>query len=194
MAATLADVGEAAGRIGRELVRGRATVDELVAVTGWPVASVLAALTLLERRGLAVGVHGRFRPAGSLAGADPVTPAEADGRTDDPSPGPFGTVAAPREPMLPCRQPDLPGSARDPPSMLSPEATSQERRLLHKAAVALLAVPILSAVYLGALVRRSAVSRIGLAIVDRRAARRGRDRSQPAGHDHGQAARRRSSR
>ena len=70
-AATLADVGEAAGRIGRELVLGRATVDELVASTGWPVASVLAALTLLERRGLALGVHGRFRPAGSLAGADP---------------------------------------------------------------------------------------------------------------------------
>ncbi len=36
-------VGEAAGRLGRELVLGRATVDELVAVTGWPVASVLAA-------------------------------------------------------------------------------------------------------------------------------------------------------
>jgi DNA processing protein len=71
MAATLADVGPAAGRIGRELVRGRATVDELVAATGWPVASVLAALTLLERRGLALGVHGRFRPAGSLAGAEP---------------------------------------------------------------------------------------------------------------------------
>ena len=73
VAATLADVGEAAGRIGRELVLGRATVDELVATTGWPVASVLAALTLLERRGLAVGIHGRFRPAGSLAGADPKT-------------------------------------------------------------------------------------------------------------------------
>jgi DNA processing protein len=72
IAATLADVGKAAGRIGRELVRGRATVDELVAATGWPVASVLAALTLLERRGLALGVHGRFRPAGSLAGADPA--------------------------------------------------------------------------------------------------------------------------
>ncbi len=71
IAATLADVGAAAGRIGRELVHGRATVDELVAATGWPVASVLAALTLLERRGLALGVHGRFRPAGSLAGADP---------------------------------------------------------------------------------------------------------------------------
>jgi DNA processing protein len=72
-AATLADVGPAAGRLGRELVLGRVTVDELVAVTGWPVASVLAALTLLERRGLAVGVHGRFRPAGNLAGADPAT-------------------------------------------------------------------------------------------------------------------------
>lgn len=71
-AATLADVGEAAGRIGRELVLGRATVDELVATTGWPVASVLTALTLLERRGLAVGIHGRFRPAGSLAAADPA--------------------------------------------------------------------------------------------------------------------------
>jgi DNA processing protein len=71
-AATLADVGEAAGRIGRELVLGRATVDELVAATGWPVASVLAALTLLERRGLAVGVHGRFRPAGDLVFADPA--------------------------------------------------------------------------------------------------------------------------
>jgi DNA processing protein len=74
MAATLADVGQAAGRIGRELVRGRATVDELVAATGWPVASVLAALTLLERRGLALGVHGRFRPAGSLAAAGPERP------------------------------------------------------------------------------------------------------------------------
>ncbi len=72
VAATLADVGEAAGRIGRELVLGRATVDELVAATGWPVASVLAALTLLERRSLALGVHGRFRPSGSLAGADPT--------------------------------------------------------------------------------------------------------------------------
>jgi DNA processing protein len=71
-AATLADVGEAAGRLGRELVLGRRTVDELVAVTGWPVASVLAGLTLLERRGLAVGVHGRFRPAGRLAGMDPA--------------------------------------------------------------------------------------------------------------------------
>ena len=60
-------------RLGRELVLGRTTIDELVAVTGWPVATVLAAMTLLERRGLAVGVHGRFRPAGGLAGVDPAT-------------------------------------------------------------------------------------------------------------------------
>lgn len=73
VAVTLAEIGEAGGRIGRELVRGRATVDELVAATGWPVASVLATLTLLERRGLALGIHGRFRPAGGLAAADPAT-------------------------------------------------------------------------------------------------------------------------
>jgi DNA processing protein len=73
VAATLSGIGEAAGRLGRELVLGRATVDELVAVTGWPVASILAGLTLLERRGLAVGIHGRFRPAGGLAGVDPAT-------------------------------------------------------------------------------------------------------------------------
>ena len=70
-AATLVEVGEAAGRIGREVLTGRATVDELVAVTGWPVASVLTALTVLERQGLVVGIHGRFRAAGQLAAADP---------------------------------------------------------------------------------------------------------------------------
>jgi DNA processing protein len=70
VAATLADVGPAAARLGRELVLGRATVDELVAATGWPVASVLAGLTLLEGMGLAVGIHGRFRPAGNLVLAD----------------------------------------------------------------------------------------------------------------------------
>jgi len=72
VAATLSGVSDAARRLGRELVFGRATVDELVAATGWPVASVLAGLTLLERRGLAVGIHGRFRPAGALAGVDPA--------------------------------------------------------------------------------------------------------------------------
>jgi DNA processing protein len=73
-ASTLVEVNASSGRIGREVLQGRATVDELVAVTGWPVASVLAALTILEREGLVVGVHGRFRAAGPLAAADPTTP------------------------------------------------------------------------------------------------------------------------
>ena len=36
-------------------------------VTRLPVATVLASLTILERQGLAVGVHGRYRVAGTLA-------------------------------------------------------------------------------------------------------------------------------
>ena len=64
--AALGELGLAASRVAGALVAGRVTVDELVAVTDLPVASVLASLTLLERDGLAVGVHGRYRPAGPL--------------------------------------------------------------------------------------------------------------------------------
>ena len=71
-AASLVEVGATAARIGQELVLGRTTVDELVAVTGWPVATVLAALTILERHGLVIGVHGRFRVGGLLAAAEPA--------------------------------------------------------------------------------------------------------------------------
>ena len=63
----LVELGPTAARIGRELVAGRATVDELVAVTGLPVATVLSALTILEARGLALGAYGRYRPIGFLA-------------------------------------------------------------------------------------------------------------------------------
>ena len=59
--------GGEAGR--RRPVAGLVTVDELVAVTRLPVATVLASLTILERQGLAVGVHGRYRVAGTLAAA-----------------------------------------------------------------------------------------------------------------------------
>src|SRR4029450_8063084 len=69
--ATLTDLGTVAGQVARELLDGRVTVDELMAATGLPVATVLATLTLLERRGLAVGVFGRYRPAGTLALQDP---------------------------------------------------------------------------------------------------------------------------
>jgi DNA processing protein len=70
--ATLVELGGTAGRIGRELVAGLATVDELVAVSGLPVATVLGALTLLEDRGLVRGAYGRYRPSGALAVAEPV--------------------------------------------------------------------------------------------------------------------------
>ena len=63
----LVGLGATATRIGRELAVGRATVDELVAVTGLPVATVLSALTILEARGLALGTYGRYRPIGFLA-------------------------------------------------------------------------------------------------------------------------------
>ena len=48
------------------LLAGHRTVDELVALIDAPVATVLAAVAMLERRGLATGVHGRYRPAGAL--------------------------------------------------------------------------------------------------------------------------------
>ena len=67
-AATTQSLGEVGGAIAAELVAGRVTVDELVASTDLPVAAVLTALVLLERRGLAVGIHGRYRPAGPLLG------------------------------------------------------------------------------------------------------------------------------
>ena len=57
--------------IARALLDGGSTADELVAMTGMPVAAVLAGLTALEAAGLAVGGFGRYRVAGSLAVADP---------------------------------------------------------------------------------------------------------------------------
>ena len=56
-----------------DVVRGRVTVDEIVAAAELPVATVLAALAMLEAEASSVGVHGRFRPAGTLLGA-PATP------------------------------------------------------------------------------------------------------------------------
>lgn len=67
-AATTRSLGTVEGAIAAHLVAGHVTVDELVAVTDLPVATVLTALVLLERRGLVVGIHGRYRPAGSLLG------------------------------------------------------------------------------------------------------------------------------
>jgi DNA processing protein len=57
--------------IGELLIRGAVTVDELVALTGFTVAAVLASLTGLETRGFVDATRGRYRPAGRLAAALP---------------------------------------------------------------------------------------------------------------------------
>ncbi|HEY7523493.1 MAG TPA: DNA-processing protein DprA, partial [Candidatus Limnocylindrales bacterium] len=72
--APLVELGETGAMVGERLVRGLTTVDELVASTGLPVASVLAALTMLETRGLVIGAYGRYRPAGRLAGRPTAVP------------------------------------------------------------------------------------------------------------------------
>ena len=68
--AALVEIGGTARRIGAEIVAGSTTVDELVAVSGLSVATVLSALTLLEGRGLILGAYGRYRPIGPLATLD----------------------------------------------------------------------------------------------------------------------------
>lgn len=75
--AELIELGRTARNVAIELVRGRGTLDELVAATGHPVATTLGALTLLELRGLATSAYGRYRPAGRLANADPPKPSAA---------------------------------------------------------------------------------------------------------------------
>jgi DNA processing protein len=67
-AAVLSALGAAERRVAAGLLNGLATVDELVAATDLPVATVLATLSLLEDRGLVASGYGRFRPTGSLAG------------------------------------------------------------------------------------------------------------------------------
>jgi DNA processing protein len=67
--AELIELGGTARAVALELVRGRATVDDLVAATGHAVATVLGALTMLETRGLTTSAYGRYRPAGRLATA-----------------------------------------------------------------------------------------------------------------------------
>ena len=66
--ASVQELGRTEALIATALIAGNATVDELVATTDLTVATVLAALTLLQRRGLVSGIHGRYRPAGTMLG------------------------------------------------------------------------------------------------------------------------------
>lgn len=67
--AALDDLGATERSVATQLLAGHRTVDEVVATTDLTVATVLATLALLERRGLAAGRHGRYRPDGDLLGA-----------------------------------------------------------------------------------------------------------------------------
>jgi DNA processing protein len=69
--AVLVELGPTARSVGRALVAGLTTPDDLVAATDLPIATVLAALTVLEGRGLVASAYGRYRPAGALAAAAP---------------------------------------------------------------------------------------------------------------------------
>lgn len=75
LAAELIEIGPTAGAVGRALVAGDGSLDELVASTGLEPATVLGAITLLELRGLATSTYGRYRAAGRLASAPRADPA-----------------------------------------------------------------------------------------------------------------------
>jgi len=63
-------LGPVERRIVGTLGRGAATVDELVAAVGEPVATVLGGITLLELRGVVAGAYGRYRLSGRLTGRE----------------------------------------------------------------------------------------------------------------------------
>jgi DNA processing protein len=67
--AELLELGPTATSVGRALVTGSGSLDELVAATGHAPATVLGAITLLELRGLATTTYGRYRASGRLASA-----------------------------------------------------------------------------------------------------------------------------
>jgi DNA processing protein len=92
--ATTQDLSGTEATIAGALVEGLATVDELVAATDFPVATVLAAVTILERRGLATGAYGRYRPSGPLLG-------EVQTFREDSLRKTRGRLARPGGPMLP---------------------------------------------------------------------------------------------
>jgi DNA processing protein len=98
-----ADLGPIERAIAERLVERPSTLDELVAVTASAPATILAAMSRLEVRGLAVDVFGRYRPAGRLAtrGAEGLLPAGTSasppaGASASPPAVPRGTAPAGR--------------------------------------------------------------------------------------------------
>jgi predicted Rossmann fold nucleotide-binding protein DprA/Smf involved in DNA uptake len=70
--AALTMLGRTERLVAEQLLAGRRTVDEVVAALDLPVATVLATIALLERRGCVAGAYGRYRPDGPLLGAPPI--------------------------------------------------------------------------------------------------------------------------
>jgi DNA processing protein len=68
----LLSLGPAERTVAQGVIGGLATADELVSVTGFPIAAILGALTMLEMRGLVTGAYGRYVPAGALAARAPA--------------------------------------------------------------------------------------------------------------------------
>ena len=161
-------------RRGRALVVGHGSVDELVAVTGQPGATVLGVLTALESRGLAVEAL-RAIPRGRGAGgtAAPGRGAPSVAALRDRAAGPDR-----RAPRLPrgrprCYPPRNPATRS--PSFLArlpipsrrgcggpPRAGSRSHggEVLRKVGAAVLAVPVLVAIYLATLRARGGHRRI----------------------------------
>ena len=136
-----------AGRLGREIVIGRATVDELVAVTGWPVATVLAALDD-ARAARPRGRRPRALPACRRWPADPATrqrDARARRRRLDQPRRP--SVCPERPPMLTFARSPAPRATEATP--LEGPQTASRSVYCVKAAHALLAVPIIVAASFG---------------------------------------------
>ena len=88
-AAVVAALSPPERAVARALAAGRASVDELVAATGQPGATVLGVLTALEVRGLAVETFGRYRASGPLAvtGSGGATQARIRAMLDNPAGG-----------------------------------------------------------------------------------------------------------
>ena len=88
-AAVVAALSPPERAVARALAAGRASVDELVAATGQPGATVLGVLTALEVRGLAVETFGRYRAGGPLAvtGSGGAAQARIRALLDDPAGG-----------------------------------------------------------------------------------------------------------
>ena len=103
-AAVVAALSPPERAVARALAAGRGSVDELVAATGQPGATVLGVLTALEVRGLAVETFGRYRAGGLLAVTGSGAAAQARIRGAAGGPGAAELPADARERAPPARR------------------------------------------------------------------------------------------